>query len=398
MAMTERLGPTLDLDAAPAASSPGGSPGRRMPPAPIMFNGKFLSARPTGVHRVAAELIGHLDRLLSQDRASDDAQWSLLCPRDAYQPLPLETMKRRQVGFMTWQAWEQIELPHIARGGVLVNLCNMAPLAHHRSVTMIHDAQVFLTPESYSAPFLAWYRFALPRIGAAAAQLVTVSGYSRDRLVEYGVAPREKISVVHNGVDHLAAIVPDPSILSQLGLQPRRFVVAAAGAQKHKNLAVLFEAFRSPDLSRLTLVVVGPDDAQAFAAAGMPPPSDAVFAGRVSDAALRALFENAACLAFPSTTEGFGLPPLEAMGLNCPTVVAPCGALPEVCGDAALYAAPDRPAAWVEAILALADDGETRLRIQLAGRARAALFRWEESARKLLDVVSRVAERPVRRA
>lgn len=363
---------------------------------PIILNGKFLSAPSTGVHRVAGELIVHIDRLLSKDHRRDEERWSLFCPKDAYQPLPLETIRRRRAGFSTWQAWEQLELPGLVRGGVLVSLCNISPLAVRGGVTMIHDAQVFLTPDSYSAPFLAWYRFVLPRIGAGAAQIITVSNYSRDRLIEFGVASPEKISVVHNGIDHFGGVIADETILTRLGLRPGGFVVATASTKKHKNLAVLFEAFRSPALGEITLVVVGPDGAAEFVATGVEPPAGVVFSGWASDAELRALYESAICLTFPSTTEGFGLPPLEAMSLGCPAVVAPCGALPEVCGDAVLYAGPHDPDAWREAILHLAEDGDARSRLQQAGRARAALYRWEDSARKLLGVIEAVAERPSR--
>jgi glycosyltransferase involved in cell wall biosynthesis len=359
--------------------------------APVMLNGKFLSAASTGVHRVAGELIRGLDEILRRE-ARGRAPWSLVCPRDADRPLPLQAIRRQRAGVLTWQAWEQFELPIIARDGLLVNLCNLAPLAHRASVTMIHDAQVFLTPQSYSAAFAAWYRFALPRIGAAAAQIVTVSEYSRDRLAAFGVADRSKITVVHNGVDHLLGQAADPAAATRLGVAPGRFVLACAGAQKHKNLGVVFEAFASPALDDLTLVVVGADDAAAFAAAGMVPPGRAVFAGRVSDSALCGLYETAACFVFPSTTEGFGLPPLEAMGRGCPVVAAPCGALPEVCGEAALYAAPDDPAAWAQAILAAGVDGETRDRLRAAGRARAAHFRWADAAAKLHDIIEAAAE------
>lgn len=357
---------------------------------PVMLNGKFLSAAPTGVHRVADQLVRHLDRLAPHGPGD---RWSLLCPRDAHRTLPLEAIERRRVGVLTWQAWEQLELPAIARDGVLVNLCNLAPLAHTSCVTMIHDAQVFLTPESYSAPFLAWYHFALPRIGAKAARILTVSEYSRDRLAQFGVAPKEKISVVHNGVDHFEAVVAEPGIVARLGLTPRGFVLAAAGAQKHKNLGVLFDAFGAPALGHLTLVVAGPDTEAEFLGAGLRPPKRTVFAGRVSDPELRGLYENAACFAFPSTTEGFGLPPLEAMSLGCPAVVAPCGALPEVCGAAAVYAAPGDAAEWVRAILHATADGEARTEMRRAGLARAGLFRWRDSARKLLDIVEGVAIR-----
>jgi glycosyltransferase involved in cell wall biosynthesis len=359
----------------------------------IVFNGKFLRARPTGVHRVAGELIRHVDQLLVRDGAATGYSWSLLSPKDAHEPLALSAIERKAAGISTWQIWEQLELPRLARGAVLVNLCNLAPLTYSRSLTMIHDAQVFLSPKSYSPAFAAWYRFALPRIGRSAARIVTVSEYSRDRLEEFGVAPRDKISVIHNGIDHLDHVVADPAVLTRLALEPRTFVVVTAGAQKHKNVAVLFEAFKSPSLSHLTLVVVGADNEQAFREQDATPPPGTIFAGRVSDGELRALYEQAACMVFPSTTEGFGLPPLEAMRLGCPVIVAPCGALPEVCGDAATYAHPNDPAAWVSGILSLAEEGEMRRQSQARGRERAARYRWEDAGRKLLGLIVGVASK-----
>ena len=159
--------------------------------------------------------------------------------------------------------------------------------------------------------------------------ILTVSDYSRRQLADFGVAPLSKIAVVHNGVDHLTSIAPDDSIIAKLGLQPGRFVTALANTQKHKNIRVLMEAFARPALRDTPLVLIGKSGAADFVAAGSPPPPNAVFAGPVSDAEMRALFAHAGCLAFPSTTEGFGLPPLEAMSLGCPVVAAPCGALPK---------------------------------------------------------------------
>jgi glycosyltransferase involved in cell wall biosynthesis len=362
-----------------------------MPPTPIMFNGKFLRAPPTGVHRVAGELITHVDRILAQDPSRRNRSWSLIHPYDALAPLPLKVIERRRTGRLTWQWWEQFEAPGAARGAVFVNLCNLAPLAHRRCVTLIHDAQVFISPRSYSAAFGSWYRFALPRIGRSAARVLTVSEYSRDRLAEHGVAPREAISVLHNGADHLLEVEADRGVVDRLGIAAGRSVLAVASSQAHKNLGVLFKAFAGGALEGLTLVLVGGDGRQAFVSQGLSPPRDALFAGRVTDAELRALYEHAMCLAFPSTTEGFGLPPLEAMSLGCPTVVAPCGALPETCGDAALYAAAGDPAAWAAAIRRLSMDPELRVRTVRAGRERAAIYRWRKSARRLLDIIEEVA-------
>jgi glycosyltransferase involved in cell wall biosynthesis len=114
--------------------------------------------------------------------------------------------------------------------------------------------------------------------------------------------------------------------------------------------------------------------------------------GRVSDAQLRSLLEQALCYLCPSTTEGFGLPALEAMTLGCPAVVAPCGALPEVCGDAALYADPHDPAAWAEAVTRLLLDPQARANLAGAGRLHASRFSWANAARALLDILSSLGD------
>jgi glycosyltransferase involved in cell wall biosynthesis len=95
-------------------------------------------------------------------------------------------------------------------------------------------------------------------------------------------------------------------------------------------------------------------------------------------------------LTFPSTTEGFGLPPLEAMLLGCPAIVAPCGALPEVCGDVALYGAPDRPQEWILAIDKLSQDAAFRAHLSEAGIAHAERFTWRHSAMTLANILKRI--------
>jgi glycosyltransferase involved in cell wall biosynthesis len=358
----------------------------------VAFNGKFLSASPTGVHRVAHELITHVDALLA-DRPGEAAEraWSVLKPRDADRSLPLSVMRERTVGALTWQPWEQFELPLYAAGSTLVSLCNLAPLLSG-GVAMIHDAQVFISPQSYGRAFLAWYRFALPAIGRNAKLVLTVSDYSRRQLAEFGVAPLEKIAVVHNGVDHLTTITPDDGVIARLGLEPGRYVAALSNTQKHKNIRILMDAFARPALRGVRLVLIGKSGPADFAAVGSPPPPNVVFAGAVSDAEMRALFAHAGCLAFPSTTEGFGLPPLEAMSLGCPVVAAPCGALPEVCGDAAIYADPDDAAKWEAAILEALESTTARAERASLGLRQAALFTWNTSAERLLGLIRSVAD------
>jgi glycosyltransferase involved in cell wall biosynthesis len=139
------------------------------------------------------------------------------------------------------------------------------------------------------------------------------------------------------------------------------------------------------------LAVAGAADPAVFRAGGGPAADAGRILGRVTDAELRALYENAICLIFPSRYEGFGLPPLEAMTCGCPLVAAHAGAVPEVCGDAALWFDPLRPETLVEALERLLDEEGLAAGMRDAGLKRAALYTWEKAALALLALIRKKA-------
>lgn len=351
----------------------------------FIINGKFLSVPMTGVHRVAHEIANALADL-EPDPAHGPEVW---LPYDGAERAKSIRLPSRVIGPLRGIPWEQATLPVAARGRLLVNLCNIGPAAASNAVTMIHDAQVYSTPESYGAAFGAWYRLIQPMLAKRHRHILTVSEFSRQQLISFGAAAADRISVVHNGVDHVVAVPADATIVERLGLAKKTYVVALASTQVHKNIRVLLRAFADPAMRGLTLVLVG-NGAPVTSEFGPLMRPNTVLAGRVSDGELRALYESALCLAFPSTTEGFGLPPLEAMRVGCPAVVAPCGALPEVCGDAAMYADPASPAAWIEALTALAGHDEQWRDRSRQGTAQASSFTWQRSAQTLLAVLDGV--------
>ncbi|CAN7604719.1 glycosyltransferase family 1 protein [Phenylobacterium sp. LjRoot219] len=353
-----------------------------------VINGRFLGAPQTGVQRVASNLILGLDRLLAEQRGAA-GEWVLQAPRGTHRRLPLRAMRFQGDSLLKGQAWEQLELPLSADRAGLINLCNIGPLMAPSALTLIHDAQVYLSPQSYSPAFAHWYRLALPRLAASSRCVVTVSEFSKAMLARFGVAPLERIQVVPNGADHMLEVAAEPGALARLGLPPGAAYVFAFGSlQPHKNLGVLLRAFARPQLRGLRLVVSGGLDSAAVEQAfEIAPSRNVLFAGRLTDGEIRALLEAAVCLACPSTTEGFGLPPLEAMILGCPAVVAPAGAMPEVCGAAASYAPPDDAAAWAAAIGALAGDASGRAGRSRRVRAHAAQYSWRRSAERLHDLV-----------
>jgi glycosyltransferase involved in cell wall biosynthesis len=356
----------------------------------LAINGKFLTAGPTGVHRVAEQLVRQL--AYHRDELAEVFEKSprLIAPRKLQITAP-ESFEIERGGVFRGQLWEQLDLPRLASSDLLLNLCNLGPMTSRAAITMVHDAQVFLTPESYSWAFANWYRQVLPVIGRRHLRILTVSEFSADQLARYGVAQRGRISVVPNGVDHLLNHEPQPGILDRLALVKRKFVIGLANVQAHKNVRLLLEAFTAPALQDLRLVLVGSALRGQFERLGHFVPRNVVFAGSVSDGELRGLLEAALCVGFPSTTEGFGLPPLEGMLFGCPAIMAPCGALPEVGGEHALFASPDEPRQWISAIRKLADEPDHWSSYSRAGRARACQFTWQRAGKKLIEIINDVA-------
>lgn len=355
----------------------------------LLLNGKFLSAAPTGVHRVAGELARALQALIVDGHpAAHHLSLSALVPFDGMSRGRELPFAARKLGPMRGIPWEQLILPLRKGKGTLLNLCNIGPVLSGDAVTMIHDVQVLLTPESYRPAFRLWYRIVQPLLARRHLHLLTVSQFSRGQIVAAGLAPPEKVSVVYNGCDHVFRVAPDTTVLDRLGLDQHAYVLALSVTQVHKNIAVLLEAFALPELADQTLVLFGSAMRQDFERLGLFVPRNVVFAGRVDDAALAGLMTQALCLAFPSTTEGFGLPPLEAMALGCPVIAAPCGALPEVCGTAAAFADPHDVSAWATAILEMASNSANRENLIRLGRKQAEKFTWRRAAISLAGVLS----------
>lgn len=358
----------------------------------VYLNGKFTAQRTTGVQRSAACLVGALDAQLAVGTQAAACRWVLLCPPQSVLPV-LRRIECRRVGpaLGSLHLWEQLRLPLAARDGLLVSLAGSAPLLARRQACTFHDAAVFDRPDAYTAAFGAWYRFAFRRLARSAALVLTVSAFSKVRLVEVLRLAPHRLAVVANGAEHLAPLSADASVLAKLGLERERYLLAVGSANPTKNFAALlrsFHALAAPGAVRLVIVGEGRRGVFAPAALEGPPDPRIVICGAVRDTELKALYENALGLVFPSTYEGFGLPPLEAMACGCAVAASNAAAVPEVCGDAALYFDPHAPAAIAAAMQRLIDEPALRERLRQSGRARAAAFDWAAAAAALLGALS----------
>ena len=151
----------------------------------------------------------------------------------------------------------------------------------------------------------------------------------------------------------------------------------------------------APALDALDLdLVVSGGTSSIFAETTLERAANVHAVGFVSDDDLAALFAHAMCFAFPSRTEGFGIPLLEAMVHGAPIVASDCASMPEVASDAALYAPPDDPAAWLAQITRLSQDAGLRADLRARGRARFPRFSWHEGARAYLEFALALSAQP----
>ncbi|PTV94941.1 glycosyltransferase involved in cell wall biosynthesis [Rhodobacter aestuarii] len=357
----------------------------------IVVNARFLTRSLSGVDRVAIAL---LTALADRD---DIGRLRLVHPRaeklhlDWLHDLPNPALRDRielvPFGRLKGHAWEQLELPFAVGADLLLSLCSTGPIVCRNQAVMIHDAQVWDAPQSYSPAFRLAYKVLLPVLARRARFLLTVSAQSRRRLEAVGVAPAGKAQVVPNGADHILGIAPDPAALDRFGLSRGGYFLAIGSLAPHKNLKMLLEAAAARGPGAPELIVAGGLNAKIFADAGLEAGPGTRLIGRVSDAELRALYEGAMALVFPSLTEGFGLPPVEAMLCGCPVVATTGGAVPEVCGDAVLSVDPQDRGGWTAAMERIAVDPDLREDMATKGRARAARFTWAASAATLATLL-----------
>ncbi len=354
------------------------------------INGEFVSLSAGGVARYAREVTLAMDALIGEGvPAADGLDVTLIAPREP-ESLKLRNIQLRVVPEFRRprlpQYWVQRQLPGAIEGG-LVSFCNLAPVAVRRQIACIHDAHTFVRPESYGRGFRLAHRLILPMLGRRARYITTVSELSRDHLVRYRLAPADKIVVAYNGADHAGRW---DAARSGLALGERPYVLCLGQPQRYKNMELVLRIAPALDSLGLDICMAGDIREEDLPPGRDGRPGNLRLLGRVGDDDLAKLLQGAVCFLFPSRTEGFGLPAVEAMIHGCPVIASTAPCLPEICGEGAILADPDRPEEWVAAVRQLWQDDHQRQRLIEKGRARATRYSWRAIAQTYLGLMSRV--------
>jgi glycosyltransferase involved in cell wall biosynthesis len=338
----------------------------------IIVNGRFVHARLTGVQRYAHEIT----RLLKE-------QVTLIAP---------EKKAFGAAGGWKGHGWEQFYLARqVAPGDLLWSPANCGPLSVARQVVTVHDLAVLEHPEWFSRAYAAWYRFLIPRLARRAIRVLTVSQFSRKRILSLLRLPDEKVIAIPAGVgsDFQAASAQSIAALRSRYLLESPYMLVVGTLERRKNLLRLLQAWKiaAVDHPRVELVIAG-GGGRAFRPIDLHDlPPRVRLLGYVADDELPALYSGALALVLPSLYEGFGLPALEAMACGTPVIVACTGALPEVVGEAGLYFNPLDVRQMAQALHGALDDPALRREMSHKGLRRARLFTWQAAADQVYAIL-----------
>ncbi len=352
----------------------------------LTINGGFLSQRVTGVQRYGREIVAELDRLLQDDRLKSSLSAKIIASAGSELGPALRAIAFARTAAGGGPLWHQFVLP-FATQGVLLSLCNMGPLFASNHIVCIHDLNIILAPESYGSAYRTYHRIMGPILARHAARVVTVSHFSARMLNDFGYRRLDQITVIPNGHEHVRRWQPHLSRHSATDPNRRPFIFVLGSRARHKNVDILFSIAKEIDALGLDIFVAGASG-KGFSTLEMDSvPSNVRMLGFVTDDDLAALYQNALCFAFPSLTEGFGLPVLEALAFGCPVVASNAASLPEVCGDAALYADPKSPRDWLDQIKRLRAEPNLSQILRAEGPRQAMRFSWAKSAQLYLDLI-----------
>ncbi len=290
--------------------------------------------------------------------------------------------------------WEQFYLPTQLKRRLLWSPGNTGPLSVSRQVLTVHDAAALDHPEWFERKFALWYGALLPRLSRKVRAVITVSEFSKERIVRLtGVEP-ESVHVIFNGVDPCFRRV-DPDKVKQTRMEldlTDPYILFVGSLEPRKNLKTLLRAWQLGSFDGATLAVVGASNPVFQRLRFDSLPKGVRLLGRIDDKLLPVLYSGAAGFVYPSIYEGFGLPPLEALACGCPVAVSDIRALREVCGKTAVYFDPlsledlSHRLGWL-----LQLDSARRASLEEQGVQHAAHYRWETAAVETWRILERAA-------
>ena len=310
----------------------------------ILINGNFLCRTLTGIERFALEVLPKLDAIVKKED-----QIALCVPANAafvphFENIEVILSKHKIKSFPVWDLLV-FARECKRRKAVALDFANTAPLGKICGIAYIHDVYAADCAKDFTTfrdKLVAIYsRFCYANIAHNAKTIITMSEFTKGRIVElYKVDPK-RIAVTGSAWDYYKRIEADEGVFSRFpSVERGGYYFVLGSVSKRKNLAwVARYAQKHPEsrfvISGKAIGGVVPRELEALKTM-----SNVTLTGYLSDDEVKALMQSCKALVFPSYYEGFGLPPLEALSCGAKVVCSTAASIPEICEGAVNYIDP----------------------------------------------------------
>lgn len=368
----------------------------------IGIDARMYSINFTGIGRYVYELIHHLaviDKESEYIIFMNQPEYDLFKPPNKRWKKVLVSAKHyslsEQTKFMHALLKEQLDVTHFTHFN--------APIGYFgKIVVTIHDLTLSFFPgkKMTSVVHRLAYQTVLKSVTRKAKKIIALSENTKKDLNRLLGIPEEKIVVIYDGVSDAFHKISDEKILNKTRTKYalyKPFLLYTGVWRNHKNIVGLIKAFsilKKKHKFEGFLVITGKEDPfypevkSTVTKEGLQ--KDVIFTGLVEDEELVALYNLAKVFVFPSFYEGFGLPPLEAFSCETPVCASNISAIPEVCGDAALYFNPEKPEDMAEKILKVWRSLNLQKELIKKGLRRVKMFSFRQMAEETLEVYKEV--------
>ncbi len=268
-------------------------------------------------------------------------------------------------------------------------------------LAVIHDINFVHRPEDLPWLVAKYYNYFFPKFAKIAKRIATVSFYSKEDITRSFKVDYDKIDVVYDGINQIFEPISEEDKIKTRekytgGSEYFLFVGALHPRKNVSGLLKAFDAFKSVNGNNIKMVIVGGemhktgDIFETFE--NMRYKKDVIFTGRVSTEELHDIFGAALALTFVPFFEGFGIPVVEAMSAGIPVICSNTTSIPEVGGNAVLYADPIKIEQITDAMIKMAEDRELRENLVEKGFIQKNRFSWDETARLLWMSIERTLQ------
>ena len=344
----------------------------------IVFDGQVYAQRMTGQYRYADELLKALDKIIKKD------EFEIVVPEYVDISGKFENIKVVHYGRVKGLLWTQTSLPAylIKNNAISVGFCNVTPLIRPGITAVLDIAYRVLNDEYknlYGRISSLWHRMNYFVASKSSYPIITISDFCRKQISDVYKVSNERITVIGCAWQHILRIAEDDSLFDEYPRIKRgNYFFALGSLEERKNFKWIVEEAKN-NVNDI-FVIAGGSVKNSSENLSFKDVNNLIFVGYISDEQVKSLMKNCKAFLFPSTFEGFGIPPLEALAMGAKVISSNSASMPEVLGNSAVYIDPHKTDYDIKMLLDF----------PVAAPQKALdRFSWESSARKLLDLLKK---------